>query len=142
MLDDPGAGHFSGNQSPNVRVEVVRLNDIDPMLSNITCEAQNNRQGMQALYPMASIRIFEKPHPGGAESRFDFTAERVCDVRLDLSSVEGARQIQQVGFGAAQTQRLDDVKDFYFGGHDKMAGTIFHSRPAGKPRDTRWIKTT
>jgi hypothetical protein len=67
---------------------------------------------------MAAIRILEEPHPGGTEPGFDFAAERIRDVGLDLSGVERAREIQQVGLGPAKIQRLDDMKDFYLVVHD------------------------
>ena len=75
VLDHLGAGQLGSGQPPDVAVEVVRLDDVDPVFPDIGGKAQHDRRRMQAFYPVTLVRVFEEPHAGSAEAGFDFAAE-------------------------------------------------------------------
>ena len=117
VFDELRARELRGDEAPDVRVEVVRVDDLDAGRADVAREPPRDDERERALDLVLPVRVLEEAHARCAEARLDLAAVRVRDVGLDAGRIERADEVQQVRLRAAERERLDDVKDLERRGH-------------------------
>ena len=111
VLDDLRAGQLRRQHPPDVTAEVVGVDDVDAMATDVACEPEHDPERRQALDAMIGLRIAEQRETGAPKARLDLAAHRIRDVRLDPFRVERGREREQVRLRAAEPEVADDVQD-------------------------------
>ncbi|OPY68868.1 MAG: hypothetical protein A4E57_01554 [Syntrophorhabdaceae bacterium PtaU1.Bin034] len=109
VLDEFCAGHHCRYHAPDMGIETMAVDDLDPVLHDVVPQPGDDSERRKAFDFVTSLGKFEQFYPEASELLLKFPAVRIAHMDFKTVPVKGTHEVEQVLLGPSQTQCFYEV---------------------------------